>query len=150
MRLLLRQEKQMRREYTKQQTIGPVLSLDAIRDGGSMDEAAWMLDTRQRIDSEVLTAELTDAFCKTLTDSQMETLQETITQIKEHGGEHREWMAQFRKHLNIAELERSIVVALIDRILIYRDNRVEVRFRFADEFAWQTDILRRTQIREVV
>ena len=150
MRLLLSQEKQMRREYAKQQTIGPVLSLDAIRDGGSMDEAAWLLDTRQRIDSEVLTAELTDAFCKTLTDSQMETLQETITQIKEHGGEHREWMAQFRKHLNIAELERSIVVALIDRILIYRDNRVEVRFRFADEFAWQTDILRRAQIREVV
>ena len=68
----------------------------------------------------------------------------------ECGGEHREWMAQFRKHLNITELERSIVVALIDRILIYRDNRVEVRFRFADEFAWQTDILRRSQIREVV
>ena len=36
MRLLLSQEKQMRREYAKQQTIGPVLSLDAIRDGGSM------------------------------------------------------------------------------------------------------------------
>ena len=62
MRLLLRQEKQMRREYAKQQTIGPVLSLDAIRDGGSMDEAAWLLDVRQRIDSEVLTAELTDTF----------------------------------------------------------------------------------------
>ena len=29
MRLLLRQEKQMRREYAKQQTIGPVPSLDA-------------------------------------------------------------------------------------------------------------------------
>lgn len=71
-------------------------------------------------------------------EKQMETLQETITQIKEHGGEHREWMAQFREHLNITELGRSIVVALIDRILIYRDNRVEVRFRFADEFAWQT------------
>ena len=83
-------------------------------------------------------------------EKQMAALQETLTQIKEHGGEHREWMAQFRKHLNITELERSIVVALIDRILIYRDNRVEVRFRFADEFAWQTDILRRAQIREVV
>ncbi|MBD9115663.1 MAG: hypothetical protein EGQ10_00535, partial [Clostridiales bacterium] len=35
MRLLLRQEKQIRREYAKQQTIGPVLSLDAIRDGGA-------------------------------------------------------------------------------------------------------------------
>ena len=54
-------------------------------------------------------------------EKQMDALQETLTQIGEHGGGHREWMAQFRKHLNITELERSIVVALIDRILIYRD-----------------------------
>ena len=93
---------------------------------------------------------LTAVFRPQNAQQQMDALQETLTQIREHGGEHREWMAQFRKHLNIAELERSIVVALIDRILIYRDNRVEVRFRFADEFAWQTDILRRSQIREVV
>ena len=49
-------------------------------------------------------------------EKQMETLQEAITQIKEHGGEHRDWMAQFREHLNITELERSIVVELIDRM----------------------------------
>ena len=83
-------------------------------------------------------------------EKQMDALQESLVQIKEHGGEHREWMAQFRKHLNITELERSIAVALIERILIYKDNRVEVHFRFEDEFAWQMDILRRSQIREVV
>ena len=82
MRLLLRQEKQMRREYAKQQTIGPVLSLDAIRDDGSMDESAWLLDTRQRIDSEVLTAELADAFCKTLTDSQRSIFRECLIEEK--------------------------------------------------------------------
>ncbi|OKZ73056.1 MAG: hypothetical protein BHV93_02485 [Clostridiales bacterium 52_15] len=82
MRLLLRQEKQMRREYAKQQAIGPVLSLDAIRDGGSMDESAWLLDMRQRIDSEVLTAELTDAFCKTLTDSQRSIFRECLIEGK--------------------------------------------------------------------
>jgi hypothetical protein len=82
MRLLLSQEKQMRREYAKQQTIGPVLSLDAIRDGGSMDEAAWLLDTRQRIDSEVVTAELTDTFCKTLTDSQRSIFRECLIEGK--------------------------------------------------------------------
>ena len=49
-------------------------------------------------------------------EKQMEALQEAITQIKEHGGEHRDWMAQFREHLNITELERSIVVELIDRM----------------------------------
>lgn len=83
-------------------------------------------------------------------EKQMDALQESLVQIKEHGGEHREWMARFRKHQNITELERSIAVALIDRILIYKDNRVEVHFRFEDEFAWQMDILRRSQIREVV
>ena len=82
MRLLLSQEKQMRREYAKQQTIGPVLSLDAIRDGGSMDESAWMRDMRQRIDSEVLTTELTDAFCKTLTDSQRSIFTECLIEGK--------------------------------------------------------------------
>lgn len=82
-------------------------------------------------------------------EKQMDALQESLVQIKEHGGEHREWMMQFRKHKNITELERSIAVALIDRILIYKDNRVEVHFRFEDEFAWQMDILRRSQIREV-
>lgn len=83
-------------------------------------------------------------------EKQMDALQESLVQIKEHGGEHREWITQFRKHQNITELERSIAVALIDRILIYKDNRVEVHFRFEDEFAWQMDILRRSQIREVV
>ena len=82
MRLLLRQEKQMRREYAKQQTLGSVLSLDAIRDGGSMDESAWLLDTRQHIDSEVLTAELTDAFCKMLTDSQRSIFTECLIEGK--------------------------------------------------------------------
>lgn len=83
-------------------------------------------------------------------EKQMDALQETLVQVKDHGGEHREWMTQFRKHQNITELERSIAVALIDRILIYKDNRVEVHFRFEEEFAWQMDILRRSQIREVV
>lgn len=83
-------------------------------------------------------------------EKQMDALQESLVQIKEHGGEHREWMTRFRKHQNITEMERSIAVALIDRILIYKDNRVEVHFRFEDEFAWQMDILRRSQIREVV
>ena len=79
-------------------------------------------------------------------EKQMDALKESIVQIKEQGGEHREWMMRFRKHQNITELERSIAVALIDRILIYKDNRVEVHFRFEDEFAWQMDILRRLQI----
>lgn len=82
MRLLLRQEKQMRREYAKQQNARTLLSLDAIRDNGDMDESAWLLDTRQSIDSEVLTADLKDGFCKTLTDSQRLIFRECLIEGK--------------------------------------------------------------------
>ena len=82
MRLLLRQEKQMRREYAKQQTIGPVLSLDAICNRGDMNESVWLMDTRQSIDSDLLTAELADAFCKTLTDSQRSIFTECLIEGK--------------------------------------------------------------------
>lgn len=70
MRRLLSQEKQMRREYKKRQNIGTLLSLDAICNRGDMNESVWLMDTRQSIDSDLLTAELVDAFCKTLTDNQ--------------------------------------------------------------------------------
>ena len=82
MRLLLRQEKQMRREYAKQQNARTLLSLDAIRDNGDLDESAWLLDTQQSIDSEVLTADLKDGFCKTLTDSQRLIFRECLIEGK--------------------------------------------------------------------
>lgn len=82
MRLLLSQEKQMRRAYAKQQNIGPILSLDAICDGGSMNESAWMLDTRHSIDSEVLAAELRNAFCEKLTESQRSIFVECLIEGK--------------------------------------------------------------------
>ncbi len=83
-------------------------------------------------------------------EKQMDAMQDSLIQIREHGGEHRAWMAQFKKHLNISALERSILIGLVERILIYKENRVEVQFRYKDEFAWQMDILRRAQIKEVV
>ena len=84
------------------------MSLDAIRDGGSMDEAAWLLDTRQRIDSEVLTAELTDAFCKMLTDSQRSIFTECLIEGKSqsaYAAEH--GMARQSVHDTIALIRKK-------------------------------------------
>lgn len=71
MRLLLSQEKQMRREYAKQQNEGPTLSLDSISASGEIDEAAWLADTMQDIDADMLWAEEKAAFCNTLTANQL-------------------------------------------------------------------------------
>ena len=54
-------------------------------------------------------------------------------------------MAQFRKHQNITALDRAIVVSLIERVLIFRDRRVEIVYRWHNEFRWETDLLLQAQ-----
>ena len=54
-------------------------------------------------------------------------------------------MEQFRKHRNIEALDRSIVVSLIERIMIFRDRRVEIVYRWHNEFQWQVDLLAKAQ-----
>ncbi len=51
------------------------------------------------------------------------------------------WMEQFKKYQNITQLDRVIVVSLIDRIYIYRDKRVEIAYNWQDEFQWLAGIL---------
>lgn len=57
----------------------------------------------------------------------------------------RGWMEQFRKHQDIDVLDRTIVVSLIERILIFRDRRVEIVYRWQNEFQWQIDLLVQAQ-----
>ena len=51
------------------------------------------------------------------------------------------WMEQFRKHKNISSLERRLVVSLIERVMIYRDRRVELVYRWQDEFQAQSELV---------
>ena len=78
MRLLLNQEKQMRREFAKKKKIGTVLSLDAICDSGDVNEASWLLDAEKEIETDFLMEELKEDFCKTLTDNQLSIFNECI------------------------------------------------------------------------
>ena len=43
-------------------------------------------------------------------------------------------LSNFTKHQNITELTREILVELVDKIIIYEGGKVEIIFRFADEF----------------
>lgn len=55
------------------------------------------------------------------------------------------WIEEFRRYQNIEVLDRSIVVRLIERILIFRDRRVDIVYRWQNEFLWQTELLLRAQ-----
>lgn len=44
------------------------------------------------------------------------------------------WILNFKKHKNIDKLARDIIVELIDEIIIHKNHRITIRFKFADEY----------------
>ena len=83
------------------------------------------------------------------TEKQMDALREQLEDIHNHGTENA-WMNEFIKRQGLTALDRAVVVALIDKILIHSNDVVEIIYRWQDEFAWQLDILRSARLREVV
>ena len=82
-------------------------------------------------------------------EKQMDALRENLTDIQNHGTENA-WMNEFVKRQGLSTLDRAVVVALIDKILIHSNDVVEIIYRWQDEFAWQLDILRSSRLREVI
>ena len=82
-------------------------------------------------------------------EKQMDALRESLNDIQSHGAEN-VWMNEFIKRQELASLDRAVVVALIDKILIHSNDVVEIIYRWQDEFAWQLDILRSAGLREVI
>ena len=82
-------------------------------------------------------------------EKQMDALREQLEDIHNHGTENA-WMNEFVKRQGLTSLDRAVVVALIDKILIHSNDVVEIIYRWQDEFAWQLDILRSARLREVV
>lgn len=52
-----------------------------------------------------------------------------------------QWIEQVKQYLGIKELERSIIVTLIDHILIYPDKQIKIIYRFQDEYKWFSETI---------
>lgn len=72
----------------------------------------------------------------------IEEKQEALKRLKREqedaaamGSQNRAWVQVFAQYENVQELDRRLLLALVDRILIYEDKKVEIVFRYRDEFA---------------
>lgn len=72
----------------------------------------------------------------------IEEMQEALKRLKREqqdaaamGSQNRAWVQVFAQYENVQELDRRLLLALVDRILIYEDKKVEIVFRYRDEFA---------------
>lgn len=74
-------------------------------------------------------------------DRKIAAAQRSIVQIQEERAqavrdneEEIPWIRMFQQYENITELHRSVIVNLVERIVIYDDDRVEVVFRYQEKF----------------
>ena len=70
---------------------------------------------------------------KEAAEKKLQSLMETRQRAIRNKPDMKPWIDIFRKYQNIEKLERSIVVSLIDRIVVYDKNTITVVFRFQDE-----------------
>lgn len=45
------------------------------------------------------------------------------------------WIDKFKQYKNIESLDRQIILALVDKIYVYEDSRIEIIFNYSDEYA---------------
>ena len=78
-------------------------------------------------------------------EEQAESIRDQMGKEMTSSSERRVWMEQFRRHQNITALDRPLIVTLVERIFIYRGHRIEVVFRWQDEFIRLRDLLLQAQ-----
>jgi DNA invertase Pin-like site-specific DNA recombinase len=62
-------------------------------------------------------------------------LQEEIENLAANGADNRDWIARFREYIGADALIRKIVAELVDKVSVYNDGRLEVTFRYMNEYA---------------
>ena len=55
------------------------------------------------------------------------------------------WIERFTKYRNITELTRHITVTLIDRIMVFEDCRIDIRFRYQYDYERALELIRNMQ-----
>ena len=63
-----------------------------------------------------------------------ERLKKEQAQAAATGMTNRAWVQAFAQFQNISELDRRVLIALVDRILIYENKAIEIQFKYRDEY----------------
>ena len=71
----------------------------------------------------------------------IEDKQEALLRVKKEmkqtvttGTTERNWVALFKQYENVEELNRRVLMSLVDRILIHENHAIEIVFKYKDEY----------------
>lgn len=100
------------------------------------DEFTMMRDKYRRLEEECSAA--------------IESLYQKLSDLSTGGSTERSWVEQYAKYQDLTELSREAVVALIDKVKVYDDKRIEIAFNYRNEIAYYTELAAEaTRMKEV-
>ena len=71
----------------------------------------------------------------------LERVKRELRDAKVHGGAERLWISRFKEYGNIQKVDRRVLMALVDKIIIHNNHAVEVVFKYRDEFEHAIEML---------
>ena len=75
----------------------------------------------------------------------LERVRRAMRDASLHDGKEKAWAASFREHKNFEVLERRVLMALVDRILVHENHGVEVVFLYRDECRGAADYVKKNE-----
>jgi DNA invertase Pin-like site-specific DNA recombinase len=75
-------------------------------------------------------------------ETAVQLLKEEIERLAADESESHDWINRFRDCAAMETLERKAVAELVERVAVYEDRRIEVTFRYLNEFERLNDALR--------
>ncbi|GHU95931.1 recombinase [Clostridia bacterium] len=69
-------------------------------------------------------------------------LNEEIERLAADEEDNHDWINKFREYANAETLERKAVAELVEKVTVYEDRRIEVTFRYINEFERLSDALK--------
>ena len=66
--------------------------------------------------------------------SEITIQKEYLNKIKEREYSGNKYIENFKRHRNIAELSKEVILNLIDEVIVYKDKQIKINFKFKDEY----------------
>ena len=76
-----------------------------------------------------------DRFNKKIVEARkcLEEIEEKKTRLNLESLCDQQWLKDMKEYRNITSLDRKIVSSLIEKVVVYSKDRIEIIFRYADE-----------------
>ena len=74
-------------------------------------------------------------------ESELRKQNEYLDKIKEREYAGNKYIDNFKKHRNITELSREVILNLIENIIVYNDKTIKMNFKFKDEYKKMMSII---------